>query len=232
MEHKSVSFELKSNRGKREIEGYASTYEKDLVNDIIQRGAFKKTIAERLPKNQIKILWQHDSNQPIGKPIHMEEDSKGLFIVGKISDTRLGNDALTLIEDGVVDTMSIGYDVIKDEIAEDKGSRLLKELRLYEFSPVTFPANPTAAITGIRKDLNALLGEFSEEKMYNLVKEGRVLSKANIATIEEAIISLQQVLQIASGGRADGKSLDPVKQPNPFTALLAEMKEYTNNFTN
>lgn len=231
MEKKSFTFELKASKGKREIEGYAASYEKDLVNDVIQKGAFTKTIAERMPKNQIKILWQHDRNQPIGKPIHMEEDSKGLFVVGKLtSGVKAADEALELINDGIVDTMSIGYDVIKDEIGEDKSTRFLKELRLYEFSPVTFPANPAAAITAARKDIGATLEEFDEEKMYNLLKAGRVLNKQNIEAIEAAIKSLQAVLDIANG-RADGKSLERIAEPkDPFTQLLAEMKEYTKNF--
>jgi len=52
---------------KYEFEGYASTFgNEDLVGDIVEKGAFKKTIQERLPKNLIKVLWQH--YDPMGVP--------------------------------------------------------------------------------------------------------------------------------------------------------------------
>lgn len=233
MEHKNIQFEMKATRGKREIEGYASRYERDLVGDVIQKGAFTKTIAERLPKGQIKILWQHDPHQPLGIPVHMEEDSKGLYIIGKFSKTQLADEALELINDGVVDTLSIGYDVIKDERTKDGNDRLLKELRLYEFSPVTFPANPHAGITGVRKSLDAMLKEFQPDEMERLLKEGRVLSKANISAIENAIKSLQDVLSIANPEDRAGIKDHSIqtKKPNElFTSIFAELediKKYT-----
>ena len=232
MEKKAVSFEFKANLDKREFEGYASTYERDLVGDIVQKGAYTKTIQERLPKKQIKILWQHDSAQPLGLPRYMEEDSKGLYVVGRISKTRLGDEALELINDGVVDTMSIGYDVIKDELSEDGKTRFLKELRLYEFSPVTFPANPTAAITAVRKDITTQLEELQIPQLHRLLKEGRVLSKANIAAIENAISSLQEVLKMATGknDRADDSHSEEKSGAELFTSLLEDMRNFSLNF--
>lgn len=212
MEHKSVTFELKASKSKREIEGYASTYEKDLVGDVIQKGAFTKTIAERLPKNQIKILWQHDQNRPIGRPIHMQEDSKGLYIVGRLTEgVKDADEAIALIQDGVVDTMSIGYDVIKDGLSEDGQTRYLKELRLYEFSPVTFPANPQANIISVTKGLDELLAGINLKELDILTKDGRILSAKNIATIESAVQALTEILDMAKGraGKDHSHSLEP-----------------------
>lgn len=232
MERKALQFELKANKGKRQIEGYASTYEKDLVGDVVQKGAFSKTIAERFPTHQIKILWQHDSNFPIGLPIAIEEDSKGLHVVGKLTEgVQKADEALALIEAGVIDTFSIGYDVIKDELSDDGQTRYLKELRLYEFSPVTFPANPTAKIESVRKDIDPI-SEFTKEELHMLFKEGRVLSRKSRSAIETAITQLQEILNI------DGKvekafRADPDHskdfEPNYFTQLLTDMQSFTNN---
>ena len=64
---KSLGFDYKANAEKREFEGYASTWDKDLGNDQILAGAFKKTIQERFlehpKKSGVKILWQH--NEPV-----------------------------------------------------------------------------------------------------------------------------------------------------------------------
>jgi HK97 family phage prohead protease len=218
---KNLEFEYKANSEKRQFEGYASTWDKDLGGDIILPNAFKKTIMERFPRNKIKILWQH--NEPIGLPTHMEEDSKGLYVIGKISKTRLGDEALELMKDGVVDQMSIGYDVVQDEMAEDQSTRYLKELVLYEFSPVTFPMNPQADITSVKTHFNSLVKEFSNPLMATMLKEGRALSKANVESLKSAIDTLQGILnQVEKGNEPSKASLI-----EPFHSLIAEMKGYT-----
>jgi HK97 family phage prohead protease len=218
---KNLDFEYKASSSKREFEGYASTWDLDLGQDQIQQGAFKKTIKERFTKNKIKILWQH--NEPIGLPTHMEEDSKGLYVVGKISKTRLGDEALELMNDGVVDQMSIGYDVVDDELSKDGKVRHLKELVLYEFSPVTFPMNPMADITSVKTHFNTLVKEFSNPYMATLLKEGRVLNKANISALKSAIETLQGVLSQVEGDNEPSKA----HSLTAFQELIAEMKGYT-----
>ena len=152
MQYKASRFEIKA-AGDNMIEGYAAYFGNvDSYGDIIEQGAFSKTLQEN--NNRVKVLWQHDVNEPIGKPVAMEQDSKGLYIKAKISMTDTGKKAMELMRDGVIDEMSIGYDIIKDEY---KGkNRMLKELRLWEFSPVTFAANEKARITSA-KSLSELL---------------------------------------------------------------------------
>ena len=139
----------------RTFEGYAATWDKDLVDDIIHPGAFTKSIQEAFPAGRIKILWQH--YDPIGMPLEMKEDNYGLYVKGKVSKTRLGDEALELMKDGVVSSMSIGFNIPygKSEIDED-GIRHIREVKLKEFSPVTFPANEAAIITGVKDIENAL----------------------------------------------------------------------------
>lgn len=218
---KHLDFEYKANSNDRTFEGYASTWDKDLGGDQIMPNAFKKTIMERFPRNKIKILWQH--NEPIGLPTHMEEDSKGLYVIGKISKTRLGDEALELMKDKVVDQMSIGYDVVQDEMADDQSTRYLKELVLYEFSPVTFPMNPQADITSVKNHFNTLVKEFSNPLMATMIKEGRALSKANVESLKTAIETLQGILSQVE--KVEPKNLHSIV--NPFEELIAEMKGYT-----
>ena len=133
----------------RTFEGYASTWDKDLVGDIIMPGAFTKSINEAFPAKRIKVLWNH--GEPIGMPIEMREDERGLFVKGKISKTARGDEVLELMRDSVVDTMSIGFTIPagKSELSGDV--RIIREVRLMEFSPVTFAANPMAAITDVKR---------------------------------------------------------------------------------
>ena len=82
----------------------------------------------------------------------MREDEKGLYVEGYISKTRLGDEALELMRDGVVDQMSIGFSIPqgKSEYSKNDSARVIREVKLYEFSPVTFPMNDNAMITGVK----------------------------------------------------------------------------------
>lgn len=145
----------------RIVSGYAATWDLDQVDDIIHPGAFKKSINERFPSNRIKVLSQH--GELIGKPIEMYEDEKGLFVKAYISNTTRGNDDLTMVKDGVLDRFSIGFSIPggKYEI-DEKGIRHIYEVKLMEFSLVTFPANEAAIVTGIKQSFNEQM-----EKMNN-----------------------------------------------------------------
>ena len=87
-ERKAVKFNLENiNEENGEFSGYAAVFDTvDDGGDVIEKGAFTKTIAENF--DRIKILSQHqDFDLPIGKPLELREDDKGLFIRAKISNT-------------------------------------------------------------------------------------------------------------------------------------------------
>lgn len=231
MQIKSFPFEAKVDLDKNEFEGYASTFgNRDLVGDIVERGAFAKTIQERFPKGMVKVLWQH--YDPMGVPKHMEEDSKGLYVVAKVSKTNENHDRLQLMKDGVVDRLSIGYDVVKREVddsAKDRTVRL-KELKLYEFSPVTFPANEEAVITGVKNmELEGLLKRIPQLEQY--IKAGHSLTTASRQRIEDAIKALQALLVTCEEPeKSTPKSQEPPKiegiDPEEFQSVLSDLRAY------
>jgi len=123
---------------------------------VIHPNAFRKTLAERGGK--VRFLWQHDPGEPLGKPLEMHEDEKGLFVRAAISDTARGRDALALLKDEAIEGLSIGYDPVKGgtDYTKDDGTgdttRNLRELKLWEFSLATFPANEEAQVTAVKED--------------------------------------------------------------------------------
>jgi len=172
VELKALKFDDASvSLSERTFKGYASTWDKDRGNDIIVKGAFAKTLSERA--NRVKILWQH--SEPLGKPTLMREDDKGLYVEGKISKTRLGDEALELMQDGVVDQMSIGFSIPsgKSEYSKGDDARIIKEVKLYEFSPVTFPMNENAYITSVKSLREQLLagGNLSAHQIKELADQ-------------------------------------------------------------
>lgn len=175
MERKTLKFEVKEiDEEEGTFTGYASTFTDipDSYGDVVDKGAFKKTIKEE--KSRIKILWNHSVMEPIGKPIEMAEDDTGLLVKGKLTlGVQRAKEILALMKDGVINEMSIGYDTITEAIV--KGIRHLKEVKLYDVSPVTFAANPTAAILDVKAVENAIRND-------------------NIEPIQEALKSLQALL--------------------------------------
>lgn len=143
-----------SELGENQFRGMASVFGKVVdafTPTIMQRGAFTKTLQER--SRSIPILWQHDMWQPIGRPIHLFENDMGLVLQAEISRTSQGRDALTLIRDGVISALSIGFEPVIfdfDRTDPENEFRFIREARLVEISVVTLGADPNAQITEVR----------------------------------------------------------------------------------
>jgi len=168
MDVKTFAFQVKGVDVEEGIfSGYASTFGvRDEYGDVVMPGAFAKTLQENAQR--VRVCWMHGWDNPIGKPVVMEEHGRdrlprellerapeatgGLYVEARISQTTQGRDALVLMRDGVVDELSIGYDPIKTERGELNGEPVnyLRELRLWEFSPVTWGANHAALVTGMK----------------------------------------------------------------------------------
>jgi HK97 family phage prohead protease len=158
--HRVKSFQLfgcKADKGGRVITGHAAVFGNvDLQGEVIRKGAFAEQLSGQDWKGNIKLLWQHDPKEIIGIPVELKEDEVGLFFEAKVSNTIRGNEALELIADGAVNTMSIGYDVKGWEedpsllTTDGRPVVVLSKLNLWEISPVTFAANPAARILGVK----------------------------------------------------------------------------------
>jgi len=161
----------------------------DSTGDVIMPGAFTDDL-DRFLKQGV-ICWQHDWMQPIGVPLEVREDGYGLYTRGQISRTSKGVDVMTLIRDRVIKKLSIGYQVMDYEMVDRNGLQaaverlampmekraalmseydmsgrrqvaLLKKLKLYEYSPVTVPANNNAIITDAKSLTGLTFAQHSE----------------------------------------------------------------------
>ena len=131
--------------------GYASVFGvEDLSHDIVERGAFLTSLQKR-GADGVKMLYQHDPAEPIGKWLEIRETPRGLFVKGQLMlDLARGREVLSLMREGVLDGLSIGFRTIKGHTDKKSGIRRLKEIDLWEISVVTFPMQPDARVTAVK----------------------------------------------------------------------------------
>lgn len=157
-----VPFEVKEvDPGSRTFEGLASTWDLDLGDDVIHRGAFKDTLAAwRKSPNALPLLNSHDQwniFSALGQMVDARETTKGLLSQWEVIDGPDGDAALTRLRPSkrtgraVIGSMSIGYIPIKFDFEDSDDSRYgqirnLRKVDLKEVSLVIFPMNPEAVI--------------------------------------------------------------------------------------
>lgn len=179
MKCESAVAQIKDVDGKQGIvTGYFSNFDTvDSDRDVIRRGAFTKSIRENGPgsaKPRIKHLLNHNTSQPLGNLLVLQEDDKGLYYESQVGTHGLGQDFIKMIESGLIQEHSIGFNVIKrNQVGEwDKGDDAvweLTELKLWEGSSLTsWGANSNTPLVGMK----------SEQKAANAAKRVSAISKA------------------------------------------------------
>lgn len=195
-EYKTIAFEVEDYDEEEGIfSGYGAVFSNiDSGGDIIEPGAFTKTIAEGV--GRVKILSGHNETLlPIGVPVELREDAKGLYMRGKISDTALGRDVKTLIKDGVLGELSIGYDPVVFDY-DESGIRHLREVKLWEISVVTWAMNEQAVITGYKADDFAAQVEATAQSVAEDIKAGRKISAARMKSLKEACTAMKTATKL------------------------------------
>ncbi|ERK18609.1 GTA prohead protease [Pantoea sp. AS-PWVM4] len=149
-----IPLKLKSVSDGGEFEGYGSVFGvKDSYDDVVVPGAFAASLQMWKEKNSMPaMLWQHQMDEPIGIYTEMKEDEVGLYVKGRllIDDDPLARRAHAHMKAGSLTGLSIGY-MLKDwEYDRTKEVFLLKEIDLWEVSPVTFPSNDEARISDVK----------------------------------------------------------------------------------
>ena len=140
----------------------------DSVNDVIEPGAYKNTLRKRNPKG----VWSHDTNIPVAKTLKVEELMPGderlpedlrsqgagaLMVKMQFNlNTSRGRDAFHDVQFFAEEQeWSIGYSVPEGKSMTDEktGVRFIKQLELYEYSPVIFGAAPNTRTLSVKDDL-------------------------------------------------------------------------------
>lgn len=174
----------------RTVEAYASVFDTPQeirdrdghYEEIIDRGAFDRTLAER--GDRLQVMFNHGRtmygtpserfSMPIGTPIEVKVDGSGLFTRSKIAKTELGDEILALVNDGAIRGMSFsgGFLETRDERPAQRGGLPVKvrtEISLREYGPTPFPAYDAARITGVRHEAAEMFATLSPEEIVEYV---------------------------------------------------------------
>lgn len=144
------------------IEGYASVFnEITSYGEIMAPGSFTRTLAAWKAKGRpIPVLWQHDAWEPVGVTTEIAEDDKGLRIKAQlVTEVQRAREAHALAKAGALGGLSIGFSipalasdgqpaVIWDE---EQRVEVFREVKLWEYSMVTFPSNEAATIDKVHQ---------------------------------------------------------------------------------
>jgi len=151
-----------------EIHGYATVYdypydvyggpERGGFTETIAKGATKKSVQER---DDVRLLINHDGT-PLARTrsgtLTLKSDTTGLLVDASL-DLRSSNarDVAIAMERGDLDEMSFAFLAVRQEWNEDYTQRTISEVKLFDVSLVTYPANP-ATVVGLRNEPPATAG--------------------------------------------------------------------------
>lgn len=140
----------------RTLKGYATAYDHPVLPEatglpfttLLKRGVFAQTIKTDLPSVQVLLNHGLDPSvgeKPLGKITKLEEHPYGLWAEVRLSDTSYNADIRELLADGALKSMSVAFTAQQWDMSDDGTERHLRQARLWEFGPVTFPANGGAS---------------------------------------------------------------------------------------
>ena len=201
------------------VSGYFAVFgNKDLDGDVIEPGAFTKTIQERGPagKQLIKYLLDHDKNKVVAKITNLHEDQKGLRYEAKIGSHAAGQDFQKMIESELINQHSFGFRTIKEQFDQEANANLIKEVMMYEGSAVQFlGANPETTFIDLKSEADAF------EYLTRLEKFVKT-SDATDETLEKLENQLKSLLEMLKPAEA---TLENTKAVEVETLTINELKK-------
>ena len=213
---------------------------RDLDNDVIEHGAYTKTLAERGPKGA-NMIWHLTDHNPslksaVGKFSDIYVDGDYLVGITTIPNTTWGNDVLEFYKTGHINQHSIGFRTIKAETQKSSEGdyNLIKEVLLFEGSAVLWGANPLTPTLSAGKSLTKEDIAVEHEKLsrelsllVKSLKDGRFTDDAfefmdiRLAQINEALKTLLTV---------EPETTAPVVETVQPEVDLTELGSEINNF--
>jgi len=221
LKFKNCDYEFKAVSDEGFIEGYASVFNViDLGDDLIEKGAFKKTIKET--KGRWPILGHHDPRVRLGYNEEAKEDDHGLWFREKLNlDVQAAREQFSLTkmahDMGGKDGISIGFNIVSAKPDKERPVvRRIKEIQMWEHSHVTFGMNQSAMTTAVKSWLDAESSLGLEEYTDMFFKHMEFVGH-DYKTVTEALRAYQEKQNLAC---PEKKGQDLLSSINRVTTLL------------
>ena len=152
-ERRFLQAEVRADGESRKVVGYAAVFDKDSENlggfvERIAPGAFDGVL-----KDDVAALLNHDPNFVLArnnKTLKLEVDKVGLRYEFEAPNTTAGNDLIENLRLGNISKSSFAFSVDEDDWdvrSDGPDMRTIKRVkRLYDVSPVTYPAYPDTSV--------------------------------------------------------------------------------------
>ncbi|MBK8916480.1 MAG: HK97 family phage prohead protease [Phycisphaerales bacterium] len=188
--------------------GYGAVFGNvDAYGDVIQKGAFARTIHEAKSSGRWPaMLSQHGAwgmtaqdLTPVGVWSDLSEDDVGLKVEGDLAPTSRGQELHTLMKmkpRPAIDGLSIGFIPIKwrSRSKPEEPRRTLEEIKLMEISPVTFPANGLARVSDVKS-----AGGWTEREFERWLMQDAGLTRSEARVVLTSGFKALQAMQDAGG---------------------------------
>jgi hypothetical protein len=224
VEYGRAYFDIKSfSERTGEFTGYASVFgNEDLGGDVVKSGAFRASLTER-PAAKVKMLYEHDPMQPIGKWLDLAEDGHGLRATGllMIDELQKAKEVHALMKAGQIEGLSIGYRVRKASPDRANRVRVLEDVELREISTVMFPMNELCDIEVVKSSIGDLsLDSELTREFERLLMQDAGLARSKARQVIGGFKSLIKAKQDA-GGEEVAMSTQPDADLAPLVDALS-----------
>jgi uncharacterized protein len=213
------------------IEGYFAKFNRWFSGPFFKEKIAPGAFAQTLKDHDIRALWNHNPDFPLGRTksdtLRLIEDDKGLWGQIDMPDTQVARDALTSVKRGDVSGASFGFEVAEDgeEWNENYTERTLTNVKLWEVSPVVFPAYQSTHVSA-RSILDAL-GRPVQDVLPRLVERSRSgRMTTDDRTMFEAILSTNQVAADIVEDRQEGFQVQTLIFPKAHWDSAADCKAW------
>ncbi len=182
------------NKESRKIEGHAAVFNKlsedfGWFREMVMPGAFDDVL-----RDDVRALVDHIPHKILARTksgtLELFVDETGLGYRAEVANTTAGNDILESIRRGDVDQSSFGFQVRTVEWDDDvDGTRgydlrkIVKVARLYDVSPVTYPAYPDADVSVAKRSYDAHKKDLKETE----IRRQQTSLKVRIASLESQL---------------------------------------------
>jgi HK97 family phage prohead protease/HK97 family phage major capsid protein len=204
------SFEVRLEADTREVVGLAVPYGQ--VADI--GGVYREQFVPGAIRSveDVKLFWQH--SEPIGKILEGRDTEAGFEIRAMISDTPRGQEAYTLLRDGVINKFSVGFMAVEQTRDGDLVTRTLVDLR--EVSLVSFPAFAGASVSEVREEITVaeVVTDSIQTKEVNNMSENMEL---DVRAVQDEVAEIRRELELVK---------TPTIATNAFETKFRSQGEY------